>query len=239
MTVTSRYSQTPLPGHLRHRMACAWEYVQGNADHAPVRVLPDGHIDLIWDGHTVFVAGPDTTAAMAHVPAGTTLTAVRLAPGFGSPFLGMPLHAIQNQRVALQDVWGARAGRLVDALLDAQDPQSVLVEYGACASGAPDSGMRQVFSLMRQGRTRVGDLASQIGMSERSLRRHCLEAFGYGPKTLDRILRLQRFLSLASDSPDMTTAALDAGYFDAPHLARDAHQLAGLTTSELLAQHGQ
>ena len=40
-------------------------------------------------------------------------------------------------------------------------------------------------------------ILDRLDVSPRTLRRHCQEAFGYGPKTLDRILRFQRFLGLA------------------------------------------
>src|SRR6266540_3327904 len=43
----------------------------------------------------------------------------------------------------------------------------------------------------------VAKLAATLGTSERQLHRRCLDAFGYGPKTLDRVLRFQRFLSMA------------------------------------------
>ena len=49
-------------------------------------------------------------------------------------------------------------------------------------------------------------LAACVGMSERTLRRRCLDAFGYGFKTLDRVLRFQRFLSLGTHSFKATLA---------------------------------
>ena len=36
-----------------------------------------------------------------------------------------------------------------------------------------------------------------LGVSERQLRRRFADAVGYGPKTLARVLRFQRFLALA------------------------------------------
>ena len=83
----------------------------------------------------------------------------------------------------------------------------------------------------------MAELARQAGLSERQLHRRCVPAFGYGPKTLDRILRLQRFLALGRAEPGAGLARLaaDAGYADQAHLGRDCRALAGATPAQLLA----
>jgi AraC-like DNA-binding protein len=60
-------------------------------------------------------------------------------------------------------------------------------------------------------------------------------AVGYGPKTLQRILRFQRFLTLAQTSTDLARLALEAGYADQAHLTRECSRLAGLPPAALLA----
>ena len=69
-----------------------------------------------------------------------------------------------------------------------------------------------------------------------ALLRRCDEAFGYGPKLLARILRLQRFLRRRDHHANLLEAALDAGYYDAAQLAGDARRLTGLTPTRLIAQ---
>jgi len=66
-----------------------------------------------------------------------------------------------------------------------------------------------------------------------------MEAFGYGPKTLHRILRFQRFLRVARDKPielGLAQLAADAGYADQAHLSRESHELAGMTPATILSQ---
>ena len=55
-------------------------------------------------------------------------------------------------------------------------------------------------------------------------------------KTLQRILRLQRFLALGRADPSARLARLaaDAGYADQAHLGRDCRALAGATPAELV-----
>ncbi|MBB4128251.1 AraC-like DNA-binding protein [Xanthomonas translucens] len=85
----------------------------------------------------------------------------------------------------------------------------------------------------------MAELTRSLGISERSLRRRCQDAFGYGAKTLERILRLQRFLRIACGHATLTAAALQAGYGDAPHLVRDSRQLTGLSPRELVQRHAR
>ena len=56
------------------------------------------------------------------------------------------------------------------------------------------------------------------------------------PRTLARVLRLQRFLMLAErDGDDLARLAADAGYADQAHLSRDCSELGGLPAGALLA----
>lgn len=92
----------------------------------PVLILPDGSVDLIWDGTTVFVAGPDRTAAMASPASGSVLSGVRLAAGTAAGLLKLPLHAIADQRVALESLWGVQGRTWQHRLEDGADPLHTL-----------------------------------------------------------------------------------------------------------------
>ena len=70
-----------------------------------LRVLPDGCMDLIWDGTHVFVAGPDTHAHLASEAWTTTFTGLRFAPGTGPSVIGAPAHTLRDRRVPLDAVW--------------------------------------------------------------------------------------------------------------------------------------
>lgn len=235
----SRYAQLPPPPDLHTQLRCSWRYRQGAAS-APVRVLPDGCVDLIWDGASLFVAGPDQTANMACVAAGSVLTGVRLSAGAAAGVLGVPLHHLANQRVALEELWGARGHHWQQRLHEGGDALQAL--HALCRQHATPVDRRMAWTfaqLADQAALRVPALCAALGISERQLRRRCHVAFGYGPKTLERILRLQRFLRLAGHYPTLTAAALEAGYGDAPHLVRDARRLAELSPRELVQQHAR
>jgi AraC-like DNA-binding protein len=236
----SRYAERDAPPALRDRLRCSWRFRQGEAAPSPTQVLPDGCVDLIWDGRALFVAGPDRCASDAMLAPGSVLTGVRLAAGAGAGLLGVPLHAIADQRIALDALWDGRGRDWQARLEDGAEPLAVL--HALCASRplATDAAMAWVFArLASDDAARLTDLLRDLGISERALRRRCQDAFGYGAKTLQRILRLQRFLRLATDHPTLTAAALHAGYGDAPHLVRDSRQLTGLSPRELVQRHAR
>ena len=80
----------------------------------------------------------------------------------------------------------------------------------------------------------VREVADAVGLGERQLRRRSLAAFGYGPKTLQRVLRFQRALGLARSGMALADVAQAAGYADQPHLANEVRVLAGVPVRALL-----
>lgn len=199
-------------------------------------VLPDGCMDLLWTEGRLLVAGPDTHA---YVPDGVPgrWAGVRFFPGTAPAFLGVPAHELRDQRVELADIWPAPEVRRLTARVDsAADPVHALEEVAleCAADAAPlDPLLREVVSALDAGRP-VAAVADELGLGARQLHRRSLAAFGYGPKTLARVLRLQRALALARDGVPFAETAVRAGFADQAHLARDVRELAGVPLGELL-----
>ncbi|MFP8963898.1 helix-turn-helix domain-containing protein, partial [Streptomyces nanhaiensis] len=82
----------------------------------------------------------------------------------------------------------------------------------------------------------VAEVAHGAGLSERQLHRRSLAAFGYGPKTLARVLRFRRALRLVRGGVPPASAAAGAGYADQAHLSREVRALAGVQLSVLLSE---
>lgn len=234
----SPYAETLPPPALRDRLRRVWRYRMDEPAGAEALVLPDGCVDLIWDGTGLFIAGPDQQAAIARLAAGTTLTGLRLAPGVAHRLLGTSMQALVDQRVAADAVLGRPARNLLLRLHDGAEPLATLLGAVAAIDAVPDPRMAWLFAqLSGQRSPGLGGLAGALGLGERSLHRHCLQAFGYGPKVLERVLRLQRLLRIAPRAPTLTAAALDAGYADATHLSHEVRRLTGLTPTRLVRDH--
>jgi transcriptional regulator GlxA family with amidase domain len=79
---------------------------------------------------------------------------------------------------------------------------------------------RAVAALRAQPDTPVAELAAEVGLSERQLRRRFEAAVGYGPKRLGRVFRFQRLLDLIHAThvqPRWSQLAVAAGYADQSH----------------------
>ncbi|MEW2356655.1 helix-turn-helix transcriptional regulator [Spirillospora sp. NPDC029432] len=239
----ARYQESPAPAGMG--LACLWSHRHPGDAGGPFvqRVVPDGCVDLIWWSRSaeITVAGPDTGPAPARLEPGERLVAVRFRPGTAPPVLGVPADAVRDARPPLRELWGDAAGRLGEAMAAAPDPHALLVEAVRARSvERPDplvpalvSGL--VSGLMPGLEARpVREVAGALGVSERQLRRRAHAAFGYGPKTLQRVLRFQRALRMARAGVPLAEVAYAAGYADQAHLANEVRGLAGAPIRTLL-----
>ncbi|MFJ4915649.1 DUF6597 domain-containing transcriptional factor [Streptomyces sp. NPDC088726] len=201
-------------------------------------VLPDGCMDLLWIGGRLLVAGPDTRAEPASVSDGGSFAGIRFAPGTAPALLGVPAHELRDRRIPLAGLWpDAEVRELAERVAEAADPAAALEEIAlrrAAATAPPDPVMTYAAAQLDRGRS-VADTARAAGLGARQLHRRSLAAFGYGPKTLARVLRLQRALALVRAGKPYADAALAAGCADQAHLAREVRELAGTTLTGYLA----
>jgi AraC-like DNA-binding protein len=244
--LTPGYTEWPAPAGLRHAIACLWAQVTPDGTTRRGLILPDACTDLIWEpGRGAHVAGPDTGPAPTEMPAGTIIIGARFRPTVGGPALGVPLSELRDRRVDLSELRRGEARRLPGTL----DPDTAVVRLldvaaGLVADSAPDRALAWAAELLEDPQARTEEVARQIGLSERQLRRRCHDAVGYGPKTLQRVLRFRRFVTqidAAAGHPpgpagDLATIAARAGYADQAHLTRECRTLAGLTPAALARQ---
>ncbi|KUM78688.1 helix-turn-helix domain-containing protein [Streptomyces griseorubiginosus] len=198
------------------------------------RVLPDGCMDLLWNEGRLLVAGPDTRA---YVTAGapSTWVGLRFHPGSAPAFLGVPAHELRDRRVELADLWPASdVRRLRSRVAASADPATALEDIALERAAPADPVLRALVASLEAGRP-VGVTADELGLGPRQLHRRSLVAFGYGPKTLARILRLQRALALARAGVPYAETAVRCGFADQAHLARDVRELTGVPLTRLLA----
>lgn len=169
-------------------------------------------------------AGPDTGAQMAQLAGGEVLVGLRFRPGAGGGGLGVALDELRDLRVDAADV--DRAFDLDGELA----PAEVARRFVRVAAGrGGDPLVQRVAAGLERGE-RV-----DAGLSPRQLRRRFHAAVGYGPKTLERVLRFRRVVdALDGGRTDLASIAFDAGYADQAHLTRECTRLAGLSPAKLM-----
>ncbi|MER8599116.1 hypothetical protein NKH09_14665 [Mesorhizobium sp. M1339] len=202
---TGSFQQRPASARLRGSFASVWVHRMDPAGSPPIVIMPDTTIDLQWIGGSFRIAGPDKEPQTEVLAADEVVIGLRFHPAAAAAWLGVPQIELVGKRLSLDDLWGARARRLAsrvrpsDSLEDlaCSLQQAVAEEVPAPATDVP---MQAAYRLIERGpppdAPLVPWLMRALEMSERTLRRRFDTSFGYGPKTLDRIPRYQRFLRL-------------------------------------------
>jgi AraC-like DNA-binding protein len=228
---TYRERLTPVPG------AVMWK-----RDVAPgaerTLILPDGCMDLIWDGCRLFVAGPDSTARWHESPAGATYTGLRFSGGLGPALIGTPADELVDVAPDLAGIWPLRAAaELADHV--AASPAAAFERWmlERYRSAPVDPLGRRILAMSEEGLA-ASVIAECVSLSVRQLHRRCLALFGYGPRRLGRVLRLSRALDAARLGAPLADIAAGCGYVDQAHLCRETRDLAGTTPAMLLRHLG-
>ncbi|MTD53602.1 helix-turn-helix domain-containing protein [Amycolatopsis sp. RM579] len=193
------------------------------------RVVPDGCSDVLVfaDGEAVF-AGPALCADLVPLTAGTHVRGLRFRTEALGPVLRLPAEELRDKTLTLSAVLPDRvmrtvaeqvwAGRFPDVLRPS--PIDARVRHG----------VRELFVTGAA----VGDVADELGVTERHLRRLFLDHTGMSPKAVQRVGRFQRFLHAADTSrAGLAELAAATGFADQAHLTREVRSLAGLTPGAL------
>ncbi|MCA1005385.1 helix-turn-helix domain-containing protein [Rhodococcus hoagii] len=196
-------------------------------------VLPDGCMDLVWRDGTVLVAGPDTEP-FPVIGSPDPAVGLRLPPGLLPHLLAVPAADLRNARIPLEDVVGRRTATVL-AGLDPADAGAAFESFAVARLGdvgPPDPVVTAAARLLGRG-VPVAGVAATTGLSARALQRLGNRSFGYGPKTLAGILRLQRACHLAAKGVPSAVVAAECGYVDQAHLIRESRRITGRPFGEL------
>src|SRR5690606_820942 len=179
---------------------------------------------LLWHRGELVVAGPDTVAHVATWTPKAGHAGLRFGAGVGPRVIGVPAHAVRDQRIPLSDLWPAdHVRRFTEQVAASKRPVEALESIAS--ERLRDSSPPDPIGSLLLGRLasvrRIGALAEDAGLSARQLYRRSLDALGYGPKTFARIMRMNHALDLCRAGRSAADAASVAGYADQAHFARD------------------
>jgi AraC-like DNA-binding protein len=226
-------------------VACRWiREAAGDESRDSVLILPDGCVDLVWREGDLVLAGLDRSARPAPVKAGERILGLRLRPGLAGALLGMPASEVLDVHVKLEELLGPAARELAERLGESGSNEEAFGHLEGMVgsrieAGGPDPLVLAATRRLGFPGARVDRLAESLGISDRQLRRRFHQAVGYGPKTLDRVLRFRRLVAragaVAAGETDLARVAADLGYADQAHMNRDCVELSGLSPAKLAA----
>jgi AraC-like DNA-binding protein len=153
--------------------------------------------------------------------------------------LGLAAHRLVDLHVLLASLDSRPARALGAGLAGAADAGQAVramadgISRLAGATVAIDPLVPNAVRGLDRPRARVGALAQGLGISERQLQRRFRDAVGYGPRTLQRILRFKRALAELrrgrEQSGGLAQVAAATGYADQAHLTRESGRLTGFS----------
>lgn len=171
-----------------------------------------------------------------------TVFGVKFRPGAFYPFWGSPVSGLTGGYVDLRDAFGAEGVYLEKAVLSAGNDREMAGAAEAFLRRrlpARDENIETVnraVDLVAADRTvvRVEDVAVRCAVSTRTLQRLFERYVGVGPKWVIRRYRLHEATDrlAAGTATSLAALALELGYFDQAHFAKDFAALVGVTPAE-------
>jgi AraC-like DNA-binding protein len=179
-------------------------------------------LDEGFSGDALVVMGARTRAAYHAAAPGRSWLKLRLKPEAVDGLLGGAASELVDQAVPLAAVAGDRVARR----LVAGGAQTLLAGLSAEAGTDRTMLVRRATGLLATG-MKVAVVAQRLHISERQLRTVFAGTLGISPKQFARISRVRTVIDRAGRRP-LAQVAIEAGYYDQPHLTTEFKALMGV-----------
>ena len=239
-----RYTEYPPPAEMASVVECFW-ILEGSGAPVAEPILPDGRTEWLFHYGTPFcrqhsdgrferqpralVAGQITSPIFLAPSHSAGVAAIRLRPG-ASSLIGVPATELTDHLAPLD------AFRRTDAVLDqlaaaTSDPARLVVLQRWLAPLLKEQPRLDVSAAVHWivatgGRISMALLSARTNLSRRQLQRLFLVHVGLTPKTLARIVRVQRAAALLRSGGALADVATSCGYYDQAHMALDFRTVA-------------
>lgn len=226
---------------LREHVQAYWS-LRVHLPPSKLRVVPDGHIDLVFDllNGVAHVAGPRDAPLEVEHGSATHLFGVTLSPGSTTALLGITASSLPPDWMRLDALLGERSRALAERLQAAPSMLlrvSMLETFLLARLASRDPRVKRALSAITAsgGRIGISDLGRETGASPRNLNRLFHTWVGLSPKRFARIVRAQAALRRLAERepPELGALAHELGYADQAHLTRELKAVAGAAPSRL------
>jgi AraC-like DNA-binding protein len=199
--------------------------------------LPHPSVHLVIEAGASAVVGV-TTGRFTRVLEGRgRVFGVKFRPAGFRPFFGGSVSELTDRRAPVAEVFGADGDALVERLLALREDARLVEAAGAFVHERlpePDANVadinRTTEQIMRDRTiTRVDQVAERTGIGKRSLQRLFADYVGVSPKWVIQRYRLHEAAERLGDGDDVDLArlAVELGYFDQAHFAKDFKAIVG------------
>lgn len=236
----ARYWPSPdLAPFVEHYWAVDWML-----DEPCVReTLPHPVVHLVAENDEATIGGPATRRwTRQFVPGRGRVFAIKFRVGGFRPLIDGPASAYANRVLPAHEVFGERGRHLGRDVLAAEDHHAAVAIYESFLRGLgprDDPAVDLVAGIAERiavdhGITRIEQVATEFGLTPRTLQRLFRDYVGASPKWLIQRYRLHEAVARidADAACDWAALALDLGYADQAHLIRDFKKIVGRTPVE-------
>ena len=218
-----------------------WHWVVRWSLEAPFEqeVLPHATVNLSIEPVGSAVHGIGTRREVARLVGTSRVVATKFKPGGFFPFARVPMRALVDRVVPLDEAFGAASSAFVAAVLGQPDDAlatAMVEDILRAHRPADDPALAEAMTLAARAEHdrevhRAEDLARIAGVSVRTLHRSFERYIGVGPKWIIRRSRVHEAAErVAAGAPVVWAAlALELGYHDQAHLIRDFKAQMGFT----------
>jgi AraC-like DNA-binding protein len=187
------------------------------------------------------ITGIQPSAQTYSYAGGTGSILVRFTPQ-GAACLGVPASELASRSVPLDAILaGAGVSEMLERLGEASSAAvrvAVVERWLGELPYAEDPVVGRGLALLVTATDdpTIAAVARELGMSERQLERRFLAQVGVTPKRFATLHRFERAIALAATAPSLTTAAVEAGYYDQSHFIRDCQRFAGAAPGKFIGR---
>jgi AraC-like DNA-binding protein len=225
----------------------------GVSPNASQRVLPDACADFIFNltdpalptRNCAAFVGTMTRAIVVPVRRRRDVFGIRFKPGAAWLLYRAPMRALCDGQTALDDIF-AGGSALAERLSESEGFAARIalaeawIETRLRQIDVDDEKLRTIAAINDRLETGAGGIAlSALGWNERKLQRFFEAAYGTNPATMRCFWRFEHVRRVLLQEPDvnLATLALDQGFADQAHMAREFQRFAGLSITAWRAEN--
>lgn len=225
---------------------------------AKQRIYPRGCIDLVFHygqpflfrkRNESFALEPRSVVCGQQMnyydlsPSGKTgMVYVMFRPFGAGMFFKVPMNEIANQNVAFECLANKEAFEIEDKILNAtciRERVTIIEDFLIEKLIQNNNDARQIVCVLnkifqRKGQISIKQLAETACLSIKQFERKFSGLIGLNPKQFLRIVRFQNVLQMKKNrhNDNLTSLALESGYYDQSHFINDFRLITGLTPKE-------
>ena len=233
-----------IPKQLEEYIMCIWSMKSNKKIEEPITnvILPDGCIDIVINfktGEIVFSAMSKDTKFMT-IQDDIDFMGIRFRPGVFHLLYEVDSFEVMDRKTRYQRLETFPLHRILE-LKTYSERIHFLEIFLNCI--VEDKKIDPFISFINQTKNMtdvkyVSELSKKLGYSEKQANRIFIKRCGYSLKTYLNIIRLHNSLhALIYQDNDLTSIAIESGYYDQSHFIKDLEKYCGVSPTELIESY--